>query len=530
MTRKGNPVKRTIGMVVFLVLAFASIVIVSLIKQNSSSPGQPETASPASGPEPYSRRDDKAWNERYVEPLQLPQEILDLLAEGEPAYTNQQAQEWVDQLLPIVERVTQRSFVKRPTVQLGNRKQLAESLVRDLLPQMHYYHTDQHQHTGVTELMLAKGQARLLAPAILGKYGIIDQVLYLAPTNLQPVIDIMEIDNDLIEPMTMLIVAHELTHALQDQIVGLKPYLNYTASFSSNQAAQATIEGHAVFIEELVAKELGYEEAAQTFARLLSSNPFSIDDPEFQELMDMVTTPQEQIYLGGRDFISYHYQKGGMERVWEILENPPTSTTMISAPSTYGTELAVDINLSEILDGIETFYGKGRANWVINEMAYTSIELRSLYSMLDSDVRNDIASSVQQTYVRTTSQYGKSGSVTISVMMLMNDSFGPRFIKANEDMLQQQSYYLINAEYNRTSNFSIVEFEGIKADIARLLSFDVQHGNGASTLNVSLRVLRGNVLIEISDDHINLDDKALTSIVEEIFKRIEKNTDGSSSN
>jgi len=150
--------------------------------------------------------------------------------------------------------------------------------------------------------------------------------------------------------------------------------------------------------------------------------------------------------------------------------------------------------------------------------------------MLVKDVLNDISSSVQQTYVRTTSQYGKSGSVTISVMMLTNDSFGPRFIKANEDMLQQQSYYMIDAEYNRTSNFSIVEFEGIKADIARLLSFDVQHSNGASTLNVSLRVLRGNVLIEISDDRINLDDKALTSIVEEIFKRIEKNTDGSSSN
>lgn len=517
-------------MVVFLVLAFASIVIVSLIKLNSSSPAQSENADAVSSLKTYSRRDDEAWRQRYVEPIEIPQEILKLLAEGEPAYTDQQAQAWVDQLLPIVERVTQRSFTKRPIVQLGNRKQLAESLARDLLPQMHFYLTEQHKRTGVTELILAQEQARLLAPALLGKYGVIDQILFLAPTNLQPVIDIMEIEKDLIEPMTMLIVAHELTHALQDQIVGLRPYLDHKSTFSSNQAGQATIEGHAVFIEELVARELGYEEAAQTFARLLSSNPFPIDDPEFQEIMDKVTTPQEQIYLGGRDFISYHYQKGGMDRVWEILENPPTSTTMISAPSTYGTELAVEINLAEILDGIETFYGKDRANWNINELSYTSIELRTLYSMLNSDVRNDIASSVQQTFVRTTSQWGKGGSVTITVMLLTNDSFGPRFIKANEDMLQQQSYYMIDAEYNRTSNFSIVEFEGIKADIARLLSFDVQHGNDASTLNVSLRVLRGNVLIEISDDRINLSDEALISITREIFKRIEIIADGSSSN
>ena len=89
---------------------------------------------------------------------------------------------------------------------------------------------------------------------------------------------------------------------------------------------------------------------------------------------------------------------------------------------------------------------------------------------------------------------------------------------------------MINAEYNRISNFSIVEFEGIRADIARLLSFDVQHGNDASTLNVSLRVLRGNVLIEISDDRINLSDEALILITQEIFKRIAKKTDESSSN
>ena len=111
VTRKGNPLKRTIGMVVFLVLAFASIVIVSLIKQNSSSPVQSENADAVSAPKPYSRRDDEAWRQRYVEPIEIPQEIRKLLAEGEPAYTNQQAQEWVDQLLPIVERVTQRSTI-----------------------------------------------------------------------------------------------------------------------------------------------------------------------------------------------------------------------------------------------------------------------------------------------------------------------------------------------------------------------------------------------------------------------------------
>lgn len=520
--------KRTIGMVIFFAITFACVVVVSLIRQSSISSIQTKIAAPVPKTKSYSRRDDEAWNERYVKPIEMPQEFRKLFAEGEPAYTEKQAQEWVDQLLPIVENVAQRSFAERPTVILGNRKQLAESLVRDLLPQMHYYLTEQHKHSGVTELILAQGQASLIAPSLLGKYGIIDQVLYLAPTNLQSVIDVMEIEQDLIEPITMLIVVHELTHALQDQIVGLKPYLDYQSSYSSNQAAQATIEGHAVFIEELVAHELGYEEAARTFARLLSSNPYALDDPEFQELMEMVKTPQEQIYLGGRDFISYHFEKGGMDRIWEILANPPSSTTMISAPAMYGTELAIDINLSKVLSGLESFYGKG--DWRISESTYTSIELRSLYSMLDSDVRDDIASSVQQSFVRSASRWGTGESGIISVMLLTNDSFGSRFIKASEDMLRQQSELMIDAEHNHASNFSIEEFKGVTADVARLVSFDIQHGDGKSIPNRSLRVLRGKALIEITDDRIYLEDETFISIIEEIFKRMGEYTEGSSSN
>jgi hypothetical protein len=152
------------------------------------------------------------------------------------------------------------------------------------------------------------------------------------------------------------VVAHELTHALQDQYIGLQKWMkkgDRDLGASKKDPTPAEIE----YDEMDNAREAVVEGQAQAmmFQYALAATGRSIaDSPELVEAMEAETltgTPATKIfndapifmkesltfpYSYGMEFVVKLMQKGGKEKAFaEVLRNPPHTTRQIMEPETY---------------------------------------------------------------------------------------------------------------------------------------------------------------------------------------------------
>ncbi|MHC4447788.1 MAG: hypothetical protein ACYSXF_08425 [Planctomycetota bacterium] len=247
--------KQSIIMIVLLVVVLLVVVVVTLVREL-----QDGVATTRAG-------QGDAWSD--VEGgFPDVEEMLALFEESAPAYGAEEAEAWVDELLPLVEEFAGRRFRVKPDVRVGDREELTDALGRNLLAQLRR----QMPYADENELWSLVGwQASMLAPAMLGLYDQEQHVVHLAPTNVDPIMSFAEVDPQHLEPFLKIIIAHELTHALQDQQVALRAQLLNLEDPQEVEAFSATIEGHAVFVADRVGKRLGLDAGSLELARLLSA-------------------------------------------------------------------------------------------------------------------------------------------------------------------------------------------------------------------------------------------------------------------
>lgn len=126
------------------------------------------------------------------------------------------------------------------------------------------------------------------------------------------------------------VLAHELTHALQDQHFDVKSLLSKKMDDDGKLARSALVEGDATFVTQLFyIRSLNF-----SFLWDLISI-FFIDQSQFKQaplvIRDNLTFP----YLQGMEFIVYVYQRGGWSAVNACFRNPPASSEHILHPQKY---------------------------------------------------------------------------------------------------------------------------------------------------------------------------------------------------
>jgi hypothetical protein len=144
---------------------------------------------------------------------------------------------------------------------------------------------------------------------------------------------------DWVEPeMQRLVMAHELTHALQDQNFDLEKFLKAARSDDdASSARQAIVEGHATaaMIQQLIA-------------------PMKLEDmPSLEPLMALVIRQQYEEfpafnqapfffrfqalfpYIEGMGFMQRGLQGGGWKRLNSVFNDPPSTTKEIFEPQAY---------------------------------------------------------------------------------------------------------------------------------------------------------------------------------------------------
>jgi hypothetical protein len=179
-----------------------------------------------------------------------------------------------------------------------------------------------------------------------------------------------------------VILAHELTHALQDQNFGLLK-LPLEARNNDDRAAAATalIEGDATLVmSEFMARDMTWKSFADTVGFSVNQSMVQIRKaPHY--LREMLVFP----YIKGQQFCAAVYARGGYPALSAVYADPPSSTAQILHPEKYfaeSREAPIEIKIPDT-----TFKGaKPLADNVLGEMG-----CRLLFAQADPDTAEKVA-------------------------------------------------------------------------------------------------------------------------------------------
>ena len=319
-----------------------------------------------------------------------------------------------------------------------------------------------------------------------------------------------------------LVIAHELTHALQDQEVDLGKSLRQANSVEKSNALSGTIEGHAVYVQSQVADALHLEAAMKEMTRSLALGPFGE-----QNLLNKMTDHAANIlfkdrYLGGRDFIAWQAKQGGNDRVWQILAAPPAQTRMLFHPETYSATSAPTVDYAGVLHGMMDRFGKRK--WHVQNVELGEMLLHATYANMEKADREQLIANADHVQLLIgASNDGASGA--LAIIVVKDPALAPAHVAATEKMARKNIELLRKNKYITVKNVLTGNFPGIKADVARQLTFTIC-SPGMALPNKIVRIARGKFLLEIYTQKLTLSDKDIAGIAEEIFSRLDKATAG----
>jgi len=351
----------------------------------------------------------------------------------ETSFTDAQIQAHADRIIPIMEELNGRTFDKAPTVKSVGNFQMIQILARDLAPQI------EKQVPDVPKVLIyfkAYLSAGLYAPALLGKYGTEDQIVYVLPQNLHAIVEAEAIDPKHEEDVLQIVIGHELTHSLQDQEIDLAKSILDAPDTDAMNAFNATIEGHAMFMENALARELGLNDAAAAATKLMMAGDLDDDAWLFERLAHVDAVQMEQVYLGGERFIHHHHRDGGLDKIWQLLEDPPLRSSMITQPATYKADPAPLPDFeSEFEFALAT---SGLEGWSQKVSHLGDFELRARLATVKGEQRETILRGLKQAagvLMMDESDLGNSLEIALFEFHSANDA--SLMVKAIDDLSLQ---------------------------------------------------------------------------------------------
>ncbi|HSI14398.1 MAG TPA: hypothetical protein VK961_20275 [Chthoniobacter sp.] len=230
---------------------------------------------------------------------------------------------------PIEKQVTEirgLEFKQPVDYQVLNRKQIKETMAGKLAEVF-----SEKEFRQMADAMAAIG---LLPP----KYALREKYIDLLSEQVAAFYDqhqhklFMYEDASLENAQNRVVLAHELTHALQDQHFGLSRLpLEQKTNDDRAEAASALVEGDATLVmSEFMLKNMSKQMFKDSMVASFTQNMKQLETaPRY--LREMLVFP----YLRGQEFCAALYGRGGYEAVSKAYAHPPSSTAQILHPQKY---------------------------------------------------------------------------------------------------------------------------------------------------------------------------------------------------
>jgi hypothetical protein len=224
-----------------------------------------------------------------------------------------------------VSRLRQLAFLKEPLYRELKREQIRARLLEEIEKEFPLQKLEKIRKVLVTfgfidsQYDLTEGILSIYSEQIGAFYDVDEKALF----NIQ--------DQNLGPGLQDALLAHELTHVLQDQHFDIKKFLDPKSKNDDRELAiESLIEGDATFMTQLY-----YLSSVNLsiFWDILSS--LFIDQKEFNKAPMVLRENMMFPYMKGLDFITFLHKKNGWNAINECFRRPPASTEEIIHPSKY---------------------------------------------------------------------------------------------------------------------------------------------------------------------------------------------------
>lgn len=268
----------------------------------------------------------------------------------------------VRELVPLVESAAGVSFVEIPFVRLGRKSDL------DRIVQNEAGSTYDALRPDAPDWLRERFIRDASSDGVAGKYALAERILLVAPESMARIADRVPDDPLALDHVIRLVLAHEMTHALQDQRFEIAQQFEHPVHVDAFQALRGVTEGHANFVESRVAEALGLQAVEKV---LNAGQGWGEDGP-----MGVWAFQTWVAYGKGTEFMRWHAAAGGLPRTLEVLESPPLRSRTLFVPEDYGQERVPVSSDEDVLDGVENAVMEAR--WFPLEGPLIEQDLRRL--------------------------------------------------------------------------------------------------------------------------------------------------------
>lgn len=437
----------------------------------------------------------------------------ELFKEGKAFYTLEEARAIVIDLMPRIEELAGKKFISMPQIRLIDAADAQiiimqkDSLIRNNSSTM-----PGRRLTRNEELFY-----QLMAKTIGGIYEPRFKRLNLVPTHIEPMLRLMQLGyrhGMLVAKMT---IAHELTHALQDQHIDLEKKMRQAPGAEERFAFSATIEGHAEFIKTKLGEYLGvrYSDSDKShvleFKNSLIKKIISSDSPHILK------------YKSGMKFISYHYEKGGNQLLWKILEHPPVDTSMILIPETYTPKTYDTFDYKKILDNVYDFSTIDKVTENIpfkySNFSVSKFSIKEMFSGLEMPGKNHIIGKVTH-YQNLLVKYNGTTFARIGFIVLNDPTYTPRYLKLEQNnIMKKADAFFMDMQNNFICENKTIE---VAREITTHERVETLYGQKKMIKRKYAVLAKNNMIVRYSDRVFWLDNCEILKIADKIFSRYEQ--------
>lgn len=252
----------------------------------------------------------------------------EVFTEDAPAYNDIVARSFLIEVEPLVEKYTGWECEWPVAFQLVSRVQYINESIKEAAKDL--AKTDPTLDLKRIEAELAPMLAAQ-SIGLLGRYSVVNRKIYFLPGNLPSVMRSLGVERHYTRDLIEVIMAHELTHAVQDSRYNIFDKLMNFKSKDERAAWVMLVEGHATWVQERVAADLGLAESAQRFAAQMLKKHKQVTANHREEIAE----DNVRGYLDGKKFVEAVYAKGGIKAVQDLFEKPPTSPGEIEDPEVF---------------------------------------------------------------------------------------------------------------------------------------------------------------------------------------------------
>ncbi|MEZ4320137.1 MAG: hypothetical protein R3F61_21840 [Myxococcota bacterium] len=269
---------------------------------------------------------------------------------------------YVDEIVPLVEKHAGRRFTSRPPLEVFDPQAFAVYVGKESKLIMDTIYRD-------TPEPVRQAQADLAAKAqmggLFGKFGIYDGKTYIVPQSITQAG--AELGDDGPVRLAKIVIAHEITHALQNQEYDAREQLEHIVDLDHFHGWSAVSEGGANYVAYRVAQDLGLESEFWTLCSHQGWGKDGLEEPFAYEIW--------MRYGRGMDMLDEVVRANGMDAFWAWHAAPPISSSMIFRPETYGTELPDrEVDLADVLRGTDQDLTRGE--WMASNTRLGEYTLR----------------------------------------------------------------------------------------------------------------------------------------------------------